>query len=289
MPASTHTLSAAAAGNVSLGNLTVHRLAYGAMRITGKGIWGPPVDRDSAIATLRRAVELGVNFIDTADSYGPYYSEELIREALHPYDGVVVATKAGLLRTGPDDWTPLGFPAYLRQECETSLRRLGVDTIDLFQLHRIDGNFPLEDQVGELAALQQEGKIRHIGLSEVGVEQLEAAQKVAPIVSVQNMYNLTARTAEPVLEACEAQSLGFIPWFPLAAGPLAAPGGPLERLAADHHASASQLALAWLLKRSPVMLPIPGTSKVAHLEENARAAELVLTDAEFGSLDRRRR
>jgi aryl-alcohol dehydrogenase-like predicted oxidoreductase len=210
-----------ASGTFTLGgDLTVNRLGFGAMRITGKGVWGPPDDHDECIRVLRRAVELGVNFIDTADSYGPYYSEELIREALHPYDGVVVATKAGLLRTGPDDWTPLGFPAYLRQECETSLRRLGVDSIDLFQLHRIDGNFPLEDQVGELAALQQEGKIRHIGLSEVGVEQLEAAQKVAPIVSVQNMYNLTARTAEPVLEACEAQSLGFIPWFPLAAGPL---------------------------------------------------------------------
>jgi pyridoxine 4-dehydrogenase len=276
-----------ASGTFTLGgDLTVNRLGFGAMRITGKGVWGPPDDHDECIRVLRRAVELGVNFIDTADSYGPYYSEELIREALHPYDGVVVATKAGLLRTGPDEWAPLGFPAYLRQECETSLRRLGVDTIDLFQLHRIDDKFALEDQVGELAALQQEGKIRHIGLSEVGVEQLEAAQKVAPIVSVQNMYNLTARTAEPVLEACEAQGLGFIPWFPLAAGPLAAPGGPLERLAADHHASASQLALAWLLKRSPVMLPIPGTSKVSHLEQNVAAAEIELSDEEFETLSK---
>jgi pyridoxine 4-dehydrogenase len=268
------------------GDLTVNRLGFGAMRITGKGVWGPPDDHDECIRVLRRAVELGVNFIDTANSYGPYDSEELIREALHPYEGVVVATKAGLLRTGPDDWTPLGFPAYLRQECEMSLRRLGVDTIDLFQLHRIDPKFPAEEQVGELATLQKEGKVRHIGLSEVDVPQLEAAQKITPIVSVQNMYNLTARTAEPVLEACEAHGLGFIPWFPLAAGPLAAPGGPLERLAADHHASASQLALAWLLKRSPVMLPIPGTSKVAHLEQNVAAAEIELSDEEFETLSK---
>ena len=227
-----------------------------------------------------------VDFIDTADSYGPYASEELIREALHPYDDVVVATKAGLLRTGPDEWTPLGFPEYLRQECEMSLRRLGVDTIDLFQLHRIDSKFPAEDQVGELLKLQQEGKIRHIGLSEVTVEQLEAAQKVAPIVSVQNMYNLTVRNAETLLDACEARSIGFIPWFPLAAGPLAASDGPLQRIAADHRATPSQLALAWLLKRSPVMLPIPGTSKVAHLEENVAAAEIELSDDEFETLSK---
>jgi pyridoxine 4-dehydrogenase len=278
---------AQAAGAFTLGgDLTVNRLGFGAMRITGKGVWGPPDDHDECIRVLRRAVELGVNFIDTANSYGPYDSEELIREALHPYEGVVIATKAGLLRTGPDDWTPLGFPAYLRQECEMSLRRLGVERIDLFQLHRIDDKFPLEDQVGELAALQQEGKIRHIGLSEVDVNQLEAAQKVAPIVSVQNMYNLTARTAESVLDVCEAQGLGFIPWFPLAAGPLAAPGGPLDRLAADHHASASQLALAWLLKRSPVVLPIPGRSKVDHLEQNVAAAEIELSDEEFETLSK---
>ena len=257
------------------------------MRLTGKGVWGPPDDHDECVRVLRRAVELGVNFIDTADSYGPYFSEEIIREALHPYDGVwSIATKAGLLRTGPDDWIPLGFPAYLRQECEMSLRRLGVDTIDLFQLHRIDDNFPLEDQMGELAALQQEGKIRHIGLSEVDVEQLEAAQKVAPIVSVQNMYNLTARTAEPVLEACEAQGIGFIPWFPLAAGPLAAPGGPLSASPQTTTRRASQLALAWLLKRSPVMLPIPGTSKVSHLEQNVAAAEIELSDEEFETLSK---
>ncbi|MBX7453440.1 aldo/keto reductase [Mycolicibacterium sp. 3033] len=275
------------ATTLTLGNdLTVNRLAFGAMRLTGKGVWGPPADRDECLRVLRRAVELGVNFIDTANSYGPYVSEELIREALHPYDGVVVATKAGLLRTGPDQWPVLGYPAYLRQECEMSLRRLGVDTIDLFQLHRIDDKFPAEDQVGELLALQKEGKIRHIGLSEVSVDQLEAAQKVAPIVSVQNMYNLTTRDAEPLVDACEAQGIAFIPWFPLAAGPLAAADGPLQRIAAEHGASASQLALAWLLKRSPVMLPIPGTSKVAHLEENVAAGEIELSDDEFETLSK---
>jgi len=278
---------AQASGTFTIGgDLTVNRLGFGAMRLTGKGVWGPPEDRDECIRVLRRAVELGVNFIDTADSYGPYVSEELIREALHPYDGVIIATKAGLLRTGPDEWPPLGFPAYLRQECEMSLRRLGVDTIDLFQLHRIDSKFPAEDQIGELVTLQKEGKIRHIGLSEVDVDQLEAAQKTATIVSVQNMYNITVRSAEPVLEACEAKDVGFIPWFPLAAGPLAAPGGPLQRIADDHHATPSQLALAWLLKRSPVMLPIPGTSKVAHLEENVAAAEIELSDDEFDTLSK---
>ncbi|HKV20614.1 MAG TPA: aldo/keto reductase [Mycobacterium sp.] len=277
---------AQAAGTFALGgDLTVNRLGFGAMRITGKGVWGPPDDHDEAIRVLRGAVDLGVNFIDTADSYGPYVSEELIREALSPYpDDLVIATKAGLLRTGPDVWIPLGFPGYLRQELELSLRRLGVERIDLFQLHRIDDKFPLEDQIGELAALQQEGKIRHIGLSEVDVDQLSAAQKITPIVSVQNMYNLTARAAEPVLDACEAQGLGFIPWFPLAAGPLAASDGPLQRIAADHDATASQLALAWLLKRSPVMLPIPGTSKVSHLEQNVAAAEIELSDEEFETL-----
>jgi pyridoxine 4-dehydrogenase len=279
---------AQASGTFTLGgDLTVNRLGFGAMRLTGQGVWGPPADYDECIRVLRRSVELGVNFIDTADSYGPFISEELIREALHPYpDDLVVATKAGLLRTGPDEWPVLGFPAYLRQECEMSLRRLGVDTIDLFQLHRIDSKFPAEDQIGELVALQQEGKIRHIGLSEVNVEQLEAAQKVATIVSVQNMYNVTVRTAEPLLDACDAQGIGFIPWFPLAAGPLAAPGGPLQRIADDHDATPSQLALAWLLKRSPVMLPIPGTSKVAHLEENVAAAEIQLSNDEFETLSK---
>lgn len=279
---------AAASGTFTLGeDLTVNRLGFGAMRLTGKGVWGPPADPDECVRVLRRAVELGVNFIDTADSYGPYVSEDLIRRALHPYaDGVVIATKAGLLRTGPDQWTPLGFPAYLRQQCETSLRRLGVETIDLFQLHRIDSKFPAEDQVGELATLQQEGKIRHIGLSEVDVDQLAAAQQVATIVSVQNMYNISARTAEPLVDRATADGIGFIPWFPLAAGPLAAPDGPLQRIAADHHASPSQLALAWLLKRSPAMLPIPGTSSVAHLEENVAAAQITLSDDEYDTLSR---
>jgi pyridoxine 4-dehydrogenase len=255
------------------------------MRLTGKGVWGPPADRDEAVRVLRRAVDLGVNFIDTADSYGPYVAEEIIREALHPYDGLVIATKAGLLRTGPDVWIPLGFPAYLRQETELSLRRLGVDTIDLFQLHRIDDKFPLEDQIGELVKLQQEGKIRHIGLSEINVEQLHAAQKITQIVSVQNLYNLTTRKAEPLLDEATKQGIGFIPWFPLAAGPLADADGPLARLRDEHgNATHSQLALAWLLKRSPVMLPIPGTSSVSHLEENVAAAEIELSDDEFAKL-----
>jgi len=269
------------------GDLTVNRLGFGAMRLTGPGVWGPPADRDEAVRVLRRAVELGVNFIDTADSYGPYVSEELIREALHPYpQDLVIATKAGFVRTGPGEWSPLGFPAYLRQEAEMSLLRLGVDCIDVFQLHRIDPKFPLEDQVGELAALQQEGKIRHIGLSEVTVEELKAAQNTATIVSVQNRYNLSDRAAEPLLDAVTAESVGFIPWFPLAAGPLAAPDGPLQQMAADHHATASQLALAWLLKRSPVVLPIPGTSSVAHLEENVAAAAIRMSDDEFETLSR---
>jgi pyridoxine 4-dehydrogenase len=277
---------AQASGTFTLGgDLTVNRLGFGAMRLTGTGIWGPPADRDECIRVLRRAVELGVNFIDTADSYGPFFSEELIREALHPYpEDLVIATKAGLLRIGPDVWIPLGKPAYLRQEVEMSLRRLGVDTIDLFQLHRIDPDYPVEDQVGELADLQQEGKIRHIGLSEIDVDQLRAAQKSATIVSVQNMYNLTVRQSESLLDVVTAEGIGFIPWFPLAAGPLAAADGPLQKIAAEHDASPSQLALAWLLKRSPVMLPIPGTSKVAHLEENVAAAEITLSDEEFETL-----
>jgi pyridoxine 4-dehydrogenase len=266
------------------GDLTVNRLGFGAMRIVGKGVWGPPADREECVRVLRRAAELGVNFIDTADSYGPYISEEIIREALYPYDGLVIATKAGFLRTGPDIWIEMGYPSYLRQECEMSLRRLGVDTIDLFQLHRVDPKWPLADQVGELLKLKGEGKIRHIGLSEVNVDQLNEAQRITQIVSVQNMYNLSTRGAEPLLDEATKQGVGFIPWFPLAAGPLAAPDGPLQRIADDHHASPSQLALAWLLKRSPVVLPIPGTSKVAHLEENVAAAEITLTDEEFETL-----
>ncbi|MCW2749270.1 MAG: oxidoreductase, partial [Aeromicrobium sp.] len=276
---------AQASGTFTLGgDLTVNRLGFGAMRLTGKGVWGPPADRAECVRVLRRAVELGVNFIDTADSYGPYVSEEIIHEALHPYDGLVIATKAGLLRTGPDAWVPLGNPSYLRQECEMSLRRLGVDRIDLFQLHRIDKNYPLADQVGELVALKNEDKIRHIGLSEIDVHQLKEAQQVTEIVSVQNMYNLAARGAEQLLEAATGQGIGFIPWFPLAAGPLAASDGPLQRIAAEHHASPSQLALAWLLKRSPVMLPIPGTSSIEHLEDNLQGATIELTDDEFEEL-----
>lgn len=276
---------AAASGTFTLGgDLTVNRLGFGAMRIVGKGVWGPPADRDECVRVLRRAVELGVDLIDTADSYGPYISEEIIREALYPYHDIVIATKAGFLRTGPDVWVEMGFPAYLRQETEMSLRRLGVETIDLLQLHRVDPKWPLADQVGELAKLKQEGKVRHIGLSEVSVEQLKEALQITEIVSVQNMYNLTVRRAEPLLDVATEQGIGFIPYFPLAAGPLAAADGPLQRIAADHHASPSQLALAWLLKRSPVMLPIPGTSKVAHLEENVAAAEITLSDEEFETM-----
>src|SRR6185437_7669113 len=244
-------MTAQASGTFTLGgDLTINRLGFGAMRLTGKGVWGPPDDRDECVRVLRRAAELGVNFIDTADSYGPYISERIIRQALHPYDGLVIATKAGLLRTGPDIWIPLGNPNYLRQECELSLRRLGVETIDLFQLHRIDRSIPLADQVGELVKLKKEGKIRHIGLSEVDVDQLKAAQQITDIVSVQNMYNLSARGAEPLLDFATSQGVAFIPWFPLAAGPLAAPDGPLQRIASERDATAGQLALAWLLKRS---------------------------------------
>ena len=279
------TADAAASGMVDIGGLSVRRLGFGTMRLTGKGIWGPPADHDESIRVLRRAVELGVTFIDTADSYGPYVAEELIREALHPYpDDVLIATKAGLLRTGPDVWVPLGNPSYLRQEVEMSLRRLGLERIDLMQLHRVDANFPLEDQLGELVKMKDEGKIGHIGLSEVDVEQLKAAQQIAPIVSVQNLYNLANRSAEAVLDEAEAQGIAFIPWFPLAAGPLAAADGPLHQLAVDHDATPSQLALAWLLKRSPVMLPIPGTSQVSHLESNIAAAQIELTDDEFDAI-----
>ncbi len=254
------------------------------MRLTGPGIWGPPADRGEAVRLLHRAVELGVNFIDTADSYGPYVSEEIIREALHPYPGLVIATKAGLLRTGPDKWVPLSNPHYLRQEVEMSLRRLDVERIDLFQLHRIDRHIPLAEQLGELVALRGEGKIRHIGLSQITVEQLDAAQRITGIVSVQNRYNLLDRGADPLVDATAGQGIGFIPWYPLAAGPLAAPDSPLAKIAADHHATPSQLALAWLLKRSPAMLPIPGTSSIAHLEENVAAAEITLSDAEFATI-----
>jgi aryl-alcohol dehydrogenase-like predicted oxidoreductase len=250
-------------------------------------VWGESRDHDEAIRVLRRAVELGVNFIDTADSYGPYVSEELIREALHPYDeSLVIATKAGFVRTGPNEWHALGRPEYLRQEAEMSLRRLGLERIDLFQLHRIDPQVPLEDQLGVLVELQQEGKIRHIGLSEVAVDEIRAARELAPIVTVQNLYNLANRQAEDVLEFSEAENIGFIPWFPMATGQLAREGGPLDAIARELGATPAQLALAWLLRRSPVMLPIPGTSSVAHLDENVRAATLELTDEQFEQLAR---
>ncbi|MBO4163696.1 aldo/keto reductase [Micromonospora antibiotica] len=267
------------------GDLQVDRLGYGAMQLTGPGVWGDPKDPAEAVRVLRRAYELGVTFIDTADSYGPFVSELLIREALHPYaDDLVIATKAGLTRSGPGDWRPVGRPEYLRQQCELSLRHLGVESIGLYQLHRIDAKVPLADQLGELALLQQEGKIRHIGLSEVTVEQIEGAQQITPIVSVQNLYNLADRSAEDVLEHCERNDLAFIPWFPIATGNLAKPGGPLDAIATGHEATPAQLALAWLLRRSPVMLPIPGTSSVGHLEENVAAAQVQLTDEEYDAL-----
>jgi pyridoxine 4-dehydrogenase len=266
------------------GDLTVNRLGFGAMRITGPGTWGPPADRDEALRVLRRAVELGVDFIDTADSYGPYVSEELIREALHPYDGVTIATKAGLVRTGPNEWHPVGRPKYLRQEVMMSLRRLGLERIDLFQLHRIDPEVPLEAQLGELRDLRDEGKIRHIGLSEVSVEEIEKARHIVPIATVQNLYNLTNRQSEDVLDYCERENIGFIPWFPLAVGDLAKPGSHLGEVAKELGATPSQVALAWLLRRSPVILPIPGTGSVAHLEENMGGAKLTLTDEQFAAL-----
>ncbi len=277
---------AAPSGTFQLGgDLPVVRLGYGTMQLPGEGVWGPPKDRDAAHAVLRRAVEIGVTFFDTADSYGPEVAEDLLREALHPYaDDVVIATKAGLTRQGPGEWTPVGRPAYLRQQCELSLRRLGLERIDLFQLHRIDGEVPVEDQVGELKKLQDEGKIRHIGLSEVSVDQLVEAQRTATIVSVQNLFNLANRDAEPLLDHCTEQGIGFIPWFPLATGALSQQDGPLAESARKHDATPSQLALAWLLKRSPVMLPIPGTSSVDHLESNTAAAGIELTDAEFEAL-----
>jgi pyridoxine 4-dehydrogenase len=257
------------------GDLPAARLGFGSMRLTGKGIWGEPADRAEAIRVLRRAVELGINFIDTADSYGPSVSEEIIAEALHPYPaGLVIATKGGFDRPGPNQWVENGKPEHLRSACEGSLRRLRLDRIDLYQLHRIDPKVPAEDQLGTLKDLQAQGKIRHIGLSEVTVRQIQQAQNIVPIVSVQNRYSLADRGSEDVLEYCERQAMGFIPWFPLAAGKLSGADSPINRVAVRLKATPSEVALAWLLARSRVMLPIPGTSKVKHLEENVAAAEL---------------
>jgi pyridoxine 4-dehydrogenase len=268
------------------GKMVVHRLGFGTMQLTGKGVWGEPRDRNECIAVLRKCLDLGINLLDTADSYGPYVAEELIREALHPYPkGLVIATKAGLVRTGPNEWHPVGRPEYLRQECEMSLRRLKVERIDLFQLHRIDPKVPANEQFELLRDLQKEGKVRHVGLSECSVADIVAAAKIVPIDTVQNRYNLTDRASKDVLDHCTAKNIGFIPWFPLATGKLLNPGGPLEKIAQRLHATPSQIALAWLLKKSPVMLPIPGTSSVKHLQENTEAATVELDAAAMGELD----
>ena len=279
-------ISAAASGQFRIGgDLTINRLGFGAMRITGPGVWGDPANPAAARATLKRLPGLDVNFIDTADSYGPNVSEDLIRESLHPYKGIVVATKGGFTRHGPDVWKELGRPEYLRQCVLMSLRRLGVERIDLWQLHRIDPAVPRDEQFDVIAQMQKEGLIRHAGLSEVSVEQIRAAGKFFPVATVQNLYNLANRQSEDILDFCEANGIGFIPWFPLAAGKLAGPDSALTQIAARLHASAGQVALAWLLKRSQVMLPIPGTGSVAHLEENVAAAAIELTDADFAALD----
>ncbi len=280
-------IQASAAGTITVGgDLSVNRMGFGAMRITGEGIWGPPKDHDEAIRVLRRALELGVNFIDTADAYGPNVSEDLIAEALHPYPaGLVIATKGGLIRTGPGQWPQDGRPEHLREALEGSLQRLKLDRIDLYQYHRPDPKVPIEDAIGTLVELQQQGKIRHIGVSNFNSEQLAQARKIATIVSVQNRYNASDRQDEDVLETCMRDGLVFLPWAPVASGNLARPGGPLDQAASRHGVTQSQIALAWLLHRSPVMLPIPGTSSVAHLEENVAAAAIKLTDEEFAALD----
>jgi pyridoxine 4-dehydrogenase len=268
------------------GDLEVKRLGFGAMRLTGSGIWGEPKDPEEARRVLKRAVELGVNFIDTADSYGPVVSERLIGEALAPFPkGLVVATKAGLTRQGPDQWLPVGRWEYLAQQVEMSLRNLKTDVIDLWQLHRIDPQVPVEESLGAIAKLQQQGKIRHVGLSEVNPADIDRARQVVKIVSVQNLYNLGDRKHEDVLEYCEKEGLAFIPWYPVAAGKLARPGGKLDTIAKRHGATVAQLSIAWLLYRSPVMLPIPGTSSVAHLEENVKSAEIVLSDDELKEIE----
>ena len=281
------TLSAQSSGTFSLGGkLPVHRLGFGAMRITGEGIWGEPKDRAEARRVQQRAVELGVDFIDTSDAYGPFISEEIIAEALHPYPkGLVIATKGGLLRTGPNEWVPLGRPEYLHQEVEMSLRRLKLARIELWQLHRIDPKVPVEESLGVIKKLQEQGKIGHVGLSEVKPAEIDQARKVMEIVSVQNQYNLGDRQHDDVVDYCTQNKLGFIPWFPVAAGKLAREGGPLDAAAKRHNATVAQLSLAWLLHRSPVMLPIPGTSSVKHLEENVAAASLKLSEQEWKAIE----
>jgi aryl-alcohol dehydrogenase-like predicted oxidoreductase len=283
------TLTAARAGTFRIGGeLEVHRLGFGAMRVTGNGIWGPPADKPEALRVLKRLPELGVNFIDTADSYGPDVSEELLREALHPYQGLVIATKAGLTRRGPDQWASNGRPDYLIKQARGSLKKLGVERIDLWQLHRIDSRVPRAEQFGAVKQLLDEGVIRFAGLSEVSVEDIKAASKVFPVATVQNLYNLANRDSEDVLDYCEQQGIGFIPWYPLAAGELARSGSVLDKIAKDHKVAPSQIALAWILKRSPVTLPIPGTSKVKHLEENVAAVEIELSDSELKALNKLR-
>ena len=268
-----------ASGTFSFAGMTVHRLGFGAMRLTGRGIWGEPRDRAECVRVLRRAVELGVDFIDTADSYGPYVSEDLIREALHPYpEGLVIATKAGLTRTGPNEWHPVGRPEYLRQQVEMSLRRLGTERIDLFQLHRIDPKVPADEQFGLLADLLNEGKVAAVGLSQVSAEETEQARKFVPVATVQNLYNLTDRSSEDVLGHCTREGIGFIPWYPIASGALARPGGPVDDVARETGATPAQISLAWLLARSPAVMPIPGTSSVSHLEENCAAALVELSE-----------
>lgn len=282
--------TADAAGKFTIGgDLTINRLGFGAMRITGDGVWGPPRDAAGARATLRALPGLGVDFVDTADSYGPFVSEDLIREALHPYARMTIATKGGLTRHGPNIWAPVGRPEYLRQCVLMSLRRLGVERIDLWQLHRIDQKLPREEQFGVIADMRREGLIRHVGLSEVSIDDIDAAQKHFPVVTVQSRYNLTDRLNEDVLNYCERQNIGFIPWAPLAAGVLARDGSALTEIARRRGRTPGQVALSWILQRSPVMLPIPGTSSLAHLEENVAAAGDRLSDAEFAELDRQGR
>jgi aryl-alcohol dehydrogenase-like predicted oxidoreductase len=284
------TPNAAASGQFAIGgDLTINRLGFGAMRITGEGVWGPPADRAEALRTLKRLPELGVNFIDTADAYGPEVSEDLIAEALSPYHGMVIATKGGLTRTAPGVWNPVGRPEYLRQCVQMSLRRLKREQIDLWQLHRIDPKVPHDEQFGVIADMQKEGLIKHAGLSEVSVQEIQAAQKFFPVATVQNRYNLVDRGSEAVLDYCASRNIGFIPWFPLASGDLARPGTTLDAIVRKTGATPSQVALAWVLRRSPVMLPIPGTSKVAHLEENLRAAGVRLSDNDFDALDEQAR